>query len=398
MAKKKKKTDVSKTKLTRLSAICEKINKSDWGGDNNDALLFFGEGGSKIPQSERFQTGAVSLDSALGGGWPIGRVCEVYGPESSGKSTLVLHAIAEFQKAFPDDYVALIDSEFSFDMEYARSLGVNVESIIINQPESGEQALNVLEMLVDEGVKMIVVDSVAALTTQAELTSNIGDATVAAQARLMSSGLKKIVNKVSRNKSFVLFTNQVRDKIGVTWGEKTTQPGGRALRFYSSCRVALAAIGKDKEGDEVVSSRIKAVVKKNKTAPPFREAIFTITFGKGIDPVAAVFDECLSAKIIKRKGAYYDIKENRCQGKAGALDFLRENPDILKELEDQIKDRLMGNKEDKEDKEETEKETSKKIKKPKEENTDDSDDDSDERIALSLDDDDDEGSVESGEE
>lgn len=334
MAKKKSKENVS-----RLKEICDKINNGNFGGDNKDALLFFGEGGSKLPQSERFPTGSVSLDWALGGGWPLGRVCEVFGSESSGKSTLTLHAMAEFQKAFPQDYVAIIDSEFSFDPIYAREIGVNVENILINQPESGEQALNVLEQLVDEGVKMIVVDSVAALTTQAELTSNIGDPQVAVQARLMSGALKKIVRKVSIAKAFVLFTNQVRDKIGVSWGEKTTQPGGRALKFYTSCRISLSAIGKDKEGDSIVSTRIKAVVKKNKTAAPFREAVFTITFGKGIDKIAAIFEEALNKKIIKRSGAYYNLEEQRFQGKTTLMDYLRENEEEVKNLEKQ----LLGN-------------------------------------------------------
>ena len=356
-----KKTDDPKNKFSRLQEICQKINKGDWGGENKDALLFFGEGGSNQIEIEKFSTGSISLDWALGGGWPIGRIAEVYGPESVGKSTLVLHAISEFQKKFPNEYVALIDSEFSFDIFYAKSLGVDVDSIIINQPESGEQALNILEQLIDEGVKMIVVDSVAALTTQAELTSNIGDPQVAAQARLMSNALKKLVSKVSKAKAFVLFTNQMRDKIGVMgWGEKTTQPGGRALKFYASCRVALSAIGKDKEGDEIVSTRIKATVKKNKVAPPFREAIFVITFGKGIDRIAAAFEEAIALKIIKRSGAYYDVFGTRCQGKSEALEILKNNTDYIEQIEQKVRDKVSGKVKIEEIKEEVKEETEEK--------------------------------------
>jgi len=322
-------------RLKKVGQICTAINNGKFGGPNKDACLFFG--GAEVKSVERFPSGAKTLDWALGGGWPLGRICEVYGPEGGGKSTLCLHAIAEFQRAYPDVNVAIIDSEFSFDVDYAKALGVDVDILIIHQPESGEQALNVLEQLVYQGVRLIVVDSVAALVPQAELDGEIGDAHVATQARLMSQALKKLVGVVGRSEACILFTNQVREKIGVTWGKRTTEPGGRALKFYASCRVDVVAIGKEVEGEEVVSNRIKATVTKNKVAPPFREAHFVITFGHGIDQIAALLSEAIDRKVIKKKGAWFSMgNEQLGQGRANVLNRLREDAGFRQKLEEKL--------------------------------------------------------------
>jgi len=322
-------------RLKRIKAICDGINKGPHGGDNHDALVFLGQ--SEAKALERFSTGARKLDSALGGGWPRGRICEVYGPESGGKSTICLHAIAEFQKKYPDEDVAIIDSEFSFDVAYASDIGVDVELLIVHQPETGEQALNILEQLIMSDVGMVVVDSVAALTPKAELEGDIGDSHVANTARLMSQGLRKIIRAASMKNSFVLFTNQVRAKIGVMFGKKTTEPGGNALKFYASCRVEIVRIGSDKEGDDKVANRVKAVVTKNKTAAPFREAHFAITFGLGIDSVVDILDAALESNVVQKSGSWFNHGKTRLgQGRAKTLELLRENPEMIAQIEAEV--------------------------------------------------------------
>jgi len=332
--KDKKRDKKRRERIKKLKGICDSINGGDFGGDNKDAVLFFGD--EDIESGiEWLPTGAKTLDWALGGGWPMGRVCAVYGPESGGKSTLCLHAIAEFQKKYTEDEVAIVDTEFSFDVDYAKNLGVDVELLMIHQPESGNQAMNVIDELIDKGTRLIIVDSVAAMTTEAELEGDYGAAHVATQARLMSQSLKRLVGKVNRSKSLILFTNQVREKIGVKWGKKTTEPGGRALKFYSSCRVEIVAIGKDKEGEEVVSNRIKATVTKNKVAPPFRVAQFVITFGHGIDQIAAILDDAINKKIVVKKGAWFSLGKGGKplgQGRGKVLDLMRADENILKEI------------------------------------------------------------------
>ena len=254
----------------RLSEICSAINNGMFGGEGHDAVTYLGE--EEIQTIERFSSGSIDLDEALGGGWPKGRFIEIFGPESGGKTTLVLHAIAEHQKKYPDEIVALVDSEYSFDADYAAKLGVNVRRLIVTQPTSGQQALNIMRQLIQKGVKCLVVDSVAALTTREELEGDLGDVQVADQARMMSRALRTLTTEAGTRKATILFTNQVRDKIGIAYGEKTTTPAGRALKHYASIRVHVCRIGHVKEKidgeDVIVSARTKAEVKKNKTAPP----------------------------------------------------------------------------------------------------------------------------------
>lgn len=334
MMAKKSNTDDRKN---QLKDICEKINKSNWGGANKDALNFLGNKETKL--LERWPSGSPELDDALGGGWPMGRIIELYGAESSGKSTLTLHAIAEFQRSFPDDNVALIDTEFAFDTTYAKNLGVNTDLLLINQPESGEQALNVLDQMLDLGVKLFVVDSVAALTPQAELNGEIGDAHIGLQARMMSQALRRLVSKLGKSNATIIFTNQTRDKINTFgFGDKSTTSGGKALKFYSSVRVEVARIGSEKQGDVIVSNKVKATVKKNKTFSPFRIANFIITFGYGIDQVAAVLDDAINKKIVDKSGAWFSYGETRLgQGRQNTLDFLRTNEGLLDEIKEKCK-------------------------------------------------------------
>jgi len=323
-------------RLKKLDSICAVINKGDWGGAHLVCVLLLDR--EADDSVKRIPSGNRDLDDALGGGWPRGRVCEIFGPESSGKTTICYHAIAEFQHAFPDEDIGVIDSEHSFDPNYARNgIGVDTDTLLIHQPNSGEQALNVLEQMIDNGVKLAIVDSVAALTPQAELDGEIGDSHVAVQARLMSQALRKLVRKASINDACILFTNQVREKIGVMFGKKTTTPGGRSLKFYASIRAEVIAIGRTKKGEEVIASKVKTVIAKNKTAPPFRIALFDITFGKGIDKTASILDAALASKIINKSGAWFNYGEIRVgQGRPAALEFLNENPEIKDEIEAKI--------------------------------------------------------------
>ena len=323
-----------------VEAICKAVNDGEHGGENKDALTYLGS--RKPMELERFSCGCPDLDEAMGGGYPIGRFIELYGPESGGKTTMALHAIAEFQKMFPDQDVALIDTEYSFDEDYAEKLGVKTDFIMLHQPDHGDQALNVVSLLISLGVKLIIVDSVAALTTQAEMEGSMdGSEGLGAQARLMSKSLRRLASVAGKNKATIIWTNQIREKIGVMFGDKTTTPGGRALRFYASVRVSITRIGSDKEnigGEEVVvSNRVKAEVKKNKTAPPFRKAEFNITFGHGIDRVAAILDGALKAGIIEKNGAWFSAGNTRVgQGRAKSLDFLRENEEFLAGIEAEL--------------------------------------------------------------
>ena len=250
----------------RIAKMCETINKGEHGGTNKDAMTWLGS--REVKKLGRFSSGDPELDAALGGGWPIGRFIEIYGPESGGKSTLCLHAIAEFQKLFPDDDVALIDTEYSFDEEYAAALGVNTRWLMVHQPDNGTQALNVLEELIKLGVRLIIVDSVAALTTKEEMEGDLGDAQVAEQARLMSRALRRLTGEAGKRQTTVLWTNQLREKIGVTYGDTTTTPAGRALKHYASIRVGVRRVATEKEivdGVKVaIANETKADVKKNK--------------------------------------------------------------------------------------------------------------------------------------
>ena len=341
MAKKEKELAEKNERLERLSKICGLINKTAFGGENHDAVMFLGSGESV--EMERFPSGDPGLDSALGGGYPKGRFVELFGPESGGKSTLVLHAIAEHQRKYPDEDCALIDTEYTFDEAYAKRIGVNTALLIVNQPSSGEQALNILKLLMQNGVKCLAVDSVAALTTKAELEGDIGDVQVGQQARLMSTALRQLAAEAGKDNATVFWTNQMRDKIGVMWGDKTTTPAGHALRHYASIRLNVCAIGKVKEKlngeDVVVSSKNKVTVKKNKTAPPFRTAEFCISFGHGIDSIAAILDSAIALKVVSKKGAWFDLGTERLgQGRASILDLMRKDRSLTDRIAEGIKE------------------------------------------------------------
>jgi recombination protein RecA len=288
-------------------------------------------------------TGSLGLDIALGiGGLPKGRIVEIYGPESSGKTTLTLQVIAEAQKA--GGTAAFIDAEHALDPQYADKLGVQVDDLIMSQPDTGEQALEVAEMLVRSGaVDVLVVDSVAALTPKAEIEGEMGDSHVGLQARLLSQAMRKLTGAIKQTNCLVIFINQIRMKIGVMFGSPETTTGGNALKFYSSVRLDIRRIGAVKDGDEVVGNETRVKVVKNKVSPPFRQAEFQIMYGGGIYHMGEVIDWGVKLNLIDKSGAWYAYKGDKIgQGKANASKFLEENAAIAKEIEDQIRHQMMG--------------------------------------------------------
>ena len=283
-------------------------------------------------------TGCLSLDVALGvGGIPRGRVVEIYGPESSGKTTLALHIVAEAQKA--GGFAAFIDAEHAVDPDYSKRLGVNTEELLISQPDSGEQALEICETLVRSGaLHVIVIDSVAALVPRAELEGDMGDSHMGLQARLMSQALRKLTGTVSRSNTTVIFINQIREKIGVVFGNPETTPGGRALKFYSSIRMEIRRITTIKDGGEMVGSRVRVKVVKNKVAPPFKKSEFDIMYGQGISYVGDIIDLAVEGNIVEKTGAWYSYDDMKIgQGRENAKSFLTENPDILDAVTAKVK-------------------------------------------------------------
>ena len=279
-------------------------------------------------------TGSFGLDKALGiGGLPKGRVCEIYGPESSGKTTLTLQIIAECQKA--GGSAAFIDAEHALDPEYAKALGVDIDELLLSQPDTGEQALEVTDMLVKSGsLDDIVIDSVAALVPRAELEGDMGDSHIGLQARLMSQALRKITGSIQKSNTLVIFINQIRMKIGVMFGSPETTTGGNALKFYSSVRLDIRRIGAIKDGDEVVGNETRVKVVKNKMAPPFKVVEFQILYGKGINKNAEIIDHGVKKGIIEKAGAWYSYKGDKIgQGIAKTSEFLKENPKVLEEIE-----------------------------------------------------------------
>jgi recombination protein RecA len=286
--------------------------------------------GAASTEVEVIPTGALSLDLALGiGGFPRGRIVEIYGPESSGKTTLMYHAIAEAQRL--GGRCAFIDAEHSMDPAYARAIGVIIDDLLLSQPDHGEQGLEILDKLVCSGeVALLVVDSVAALTPLAELEGAMGDATVGLQARMMGQAMRKLAGHVREAGATVLFTNQLREKVGVVYGPKETQPGGRALKFYASQRLDIRRIETLKEGDEAVGNRTRVKVVKNKLAPPFRVAEFDIDYGTGISRVGCVLDVAVQAGVVARSGSFFAFGEERLgQGRAKAKAFLEERPELV---------------------------------------------------------------------
>ena len=304
----------------------------------------FGKGaimrlGDDIPVNvEAISTGSLSLDLALGiGGVPRGRIVEVYGPESCGKTTLALHILASAQKLGGD--VAFIDVEHALEPAYARALGVNIDELLISQPDTGEQALEITEQLVRSGaIDCVVVDSVAALLPRSELEGEMGDSSVGVVARLMSQALRKLAGIVSKTNCVVVFINQLREKIGVMYGNPETTPGGRALKYFSSVRIDMRRIETLKSGSEVIGNRTRAKVVKNKVAPPFTEAEFDIIYGEGISKVGEIIDLGVKLDLIEKGGAWFTVNGNRIQGRDNVRQFLLENPDVADDIEQKIRD------------------------------------------------------------
>ncbi|MCX5894630.1 MAG: recombinase RecA [Proteobacteria bacterium] len=301
------------------------------------AIMRLGEEGALIPDLPVIPTGSISLDIALGlGGIPRGRVVEIFGPESSGKTTLALHIIAEAQKQGGN--AAFIDAEHALDISYARKLGVKTDELLISQPDNGEQALEISEVLVRSGaVEVLVVDSVAALVPRAEIEGEMGDAHMGLQARLMSQALRKLAAAISKSMTAVIFINQIRMKIGVMFGNPETTTGGNALKFYSTIRLDIRKIGMIKDGDRVTGNRTKVKVVKNKIAPPFREVEFDIMFGEGISREGDIVDMGVAENILEKSGAWYSYKEERIgQGREHVKAFLKEHADTAREIETKI--------------------------------------------------------------
>ncbi len=296
-------------------------------GANNPAL-----------EIEATSTGSLGLDVALGiGGLPKGRVIEIYGPESSGKTTLTLHVVAEEQKK--GGVCAFVDAEHALDPQYAKKLGVNLDELLISQPDTGEQALEIVDTLVRSGaVSLVVVDSVAALTPKAEIEGDMGDATVGAQARLMSQAMRKLTASISRSNCMVIFINQIRMKIGVMFGNPETTTGGNALKFYASVRLDIRRIGAIKDRDEVVGNTTRVKVVKNKVAPPFKQVEFDIMYGEGISKTGELVDLGVKAGVVEKSGAWYSFNDERIgQGRENAKQFLKDNPDVAAQIEDKIR-------------------------------------------------------------
>ncbi|MCX7725796.1 MAG: recombinase RecA, partial [Chitinispirillaceae bacterium] len=289
---------------------------------------------------EIISTGVLPLDIALGvGGFPRGRIIEIYGPESSGKTTLALHAIANAQKQ--GGVAVLIDAEYAFDANYAKNLGVDIENLLVSQPDNGEQAFEIADTLVRSGaVDIIVVDSVAALAPAAEMEGDMGESHMGLQARLMSQALRKLTGLLAKSKTCLIFINQLRMKIGVMFGNPETTTGGNALKFYSSVRVDIRRVAAIKNGEEVIGSRTRAKVVKNKVAPPFKEAEFDILYGKGISYEGDVLDLATELNIVEKSGAWYSYKGERIgQGRESARDYLTQNRDVLKEIEQKVREK-----------------------------------------------------------
>ncbi len=301
------------------------------------SIMKLGESNGRM-NVECIPSGSIALDMALGGGYPKGRIIEIYGPESSGKTTLTLHAISEVQKS--GGTAAFVDAEHALDPIYARRIGVDIDNLLVSQPDTGEQALEITETLIRSGaVDIVVVDSVAALTPRAEIEGDMGDAHMGLQARLMSQALRKLTGAISRTHTTVIFTNQLREKIGVMFGNPETTTGGKALKFYASIRLEVRRTGQIKEGDNVSGSQTKVKVVKNKIAPPFRTAEFDIMYNEGISKSGSTLDVAVELGLVQKAGAWFSYNgENIAQGREGAKRYLQENPKVMEELNKKIRD------------------------------------------------------------
>ena len=324
-------------KLKALRATMDKIEKSYGKG----SIMKMGD--DHVEEVSVIPSGSIGLDAALGvGGFPRGRVIEIYGPESSGKTTLAIHAIAEAQKA--GGIAAFIDAEHAFDRFYAEKLGVDVENLYISQPDSGEQALEIAEQLIrSSAIDIIVIDSVAALTPKAELEGKMGDSKMGLQARLMSQALRKLTAAINKTNTTCIFINQLRDKIGVMFGNPETTTGGNALKFYASVRLDIRRIGQLKDGDEVKGNQVRVKVVKNKVAPPFRKAEFDIMFGGGISRTGEIIDLGSELNIVKKSGSWYSYNETKLgQGRDAAKQCVADNPELAEEIAGLILNALKG--------------------------------------------------------
>ena len=330
-----KRVPVSSEKLKALQAAMDKIEKSYGRG----AIMKLGD--DSVEEVAVIPTGSIALNAALGvGGYPRGRVIEIYGPESSGKTTLAIHAIAEAQKA--GGIAAIIDAEHAFDRFYAEKLGVDVENLWISQPDSGEQALEIADQLIrSSAVDIVVIDSVAALTPKAELEGDMGDSKMGLQARLMSQALRKLTATISKTNTTCIFINQLRDKIGVMFGNPETTTGGNALKFYASVRLDIRRVSQLKDGDEVIGNQTRVKVVKNKVAPPFRKAEFDIMFGEGISRAGEIIDLGVDKGIIKKSGSWFSYGDTKLgHGRDAAKKCIEDNPELADELEAAIMEAL----------------------------------------------------------
>lgn len=301
------------------------------------SIMKLGEASAKMVM-EVIPTGALSVDLALGvGGIPRGRIVEIFGPESSGKTTVALHIAAEAQRL--GGIAAFIDAEHALDPVYAKKLGVDIDNLLISQPDTGEQALEITEALVRSGaVDIIIIDSVAALTPQAEIEGEMGDAHVGLQARLMSQALRKLTGVISKSNTITVFINQIREKVGVMFGNPETTPGGRALKFYASVRLEVRKVETLKQGTDIIGSRTKVKVVKNKVAPPFKEGEFDILYGEGISKAGCILDMAVDLNIVNKSGAWFSYGENRIgQGRDNAREFLRKDPNLMAEIEKKVR-------------------------------------------------------------
>src|SRR5438046_5735546 len=321
---------VNDDKKKALNLAIAQIEKNCGKG----AIMKMGSADSRV-RVESISTGAINLDAAIGvGGIPRGRVTEIYGPESSGKTTLCLHVVANAQKA--GGVAAYIDAEYALDTDYAVKLGVDVESLLVSQPDTGEQAMEICEILVRSGaVDVVVIDSVAALVPKAEIEGDMGESHMGLQARLMSQALRKLTGAIARSKTSVIFINQLREKIGVMFGNPETTTGGKALKFYASLRLDIRRIGPVKEKEDIIGSHVRVKVVKNKVAPPFKQAEFDIMYAEGISHSSLVLDIAAEANIIEKSGAWYSYKGQKIgQGRENAKMYLKDNPVILAEIEE----------------------------------------------------------------
>ena len=329
-------TSAAEGKLKALQAAMSKIEK-DFG---KGSIMRMGD--EQIEQVEVIPTGSVALDTALGvGGYPRGRIIEIYGPESSGKTTLAIHAIAEAQKQ--GGIAAFIDAEHAFDRFYAEKLGVDVDNLWISQPDNGEQALEIADQLIrSSAIDILVVDSVAALTPKKEIEGDMGDSAVGLQARLMSQALRKLTSTVSKTNTCCIFINQLREKIGVMFGNPETTTGGNALKFYSSVRLDIRRVTSIKDGDQVIGNQVRVKIVKNKVAPPFRKAEFEITFGEGISKIGEIVDLGVQYGIIQKSGSWFSYNGTKlAQGRDATKAMIKDNPELAEELEALIKNAII---------------------------------------------------------